>query len=67
LRIPRGSTSAFTVRSIRTLGEAPPAAAGSIAFGGVDLRAGDAVRIEDEPGHPVTPAEQAELLVWSFA
>ena len=43
------------------------AATGSATLDGVDLRAGDAVRITDEPGHVVRASEDTELLVWSFA
>jgi redox-sensitive bicupin YhaK (pirin superfamily) len=42
------------------------AATGSIALAGLDLAAGDAVRITDEPGHRVEAREDTELLVWSF-
>ncbi len=43
------------------------AATGSVSLGGRSLRSGDAVRIEDEPGHVVRASEPTELLVWSFA
>ena len=43
------------------------AATGSVLLAGRDLRAGDAVRISDEPGHVVTASAGTELLVWSFA
>lgn len=43
------------------------AATGSAAVGEELLRAGDAVRLTDEPGHVVRAAEPTELLVWSFA
>ncbi|GAA1912967.1 pirin family protein [Nocardioides hwasunensis] len=43
------------------------AATGAVSLGPESLRAGDAVRIEDEPGHAVTASEDTELLVWSFA
>lgn len=43
------------------------AATGAVSLAGLDLRAGDAVRITDEPGHVVTASAATELLVWSFA
>ena len=43
------------------------AASGAVSLGGEKLRAGDAVRLTDEPGHAVTAVEPTELLVWSFA
>ena len=43
------------------------AATGAVDLDGVDLRAGDAVRLSDEPGHVVTASQQTDLLVWSFA
>ena len=39
---------------------------GSVTLAGVDLAAGDAVRITDEPGHRLDASEETELLVWSF-
>lgn len=42
------------------------AATGAVSLGGTSLRAGDAVRITDEPGHVVRASEETELLVWSF-
>jgi redox-sensitive bicupin YhaK (pirin superfamily) len=42
------------------------AATGAVSLAGLDLRAGDAVRIGDEPGHVVRASEPTELLVWSF-
>jgi redox-sensitive bicupin YhaK (pirin superfamily) len=41
-------------------------ATGAVQLAGRDLRAGDAVRISDEPGHVVRASEETELLVWSF-
>jgi len=43
------------------------AATGAASLAGLDLRAGDAVRLTDEPGQVVTATEETELLVWSFA
>ncbi|TGN63346.1 pirin family protein [Nocardioides eburneiflavus] len=43
------------------------AATGAASLAGLELGAGDAVRLSDEPGHVVTASEQTELLVWSFA
>ena len=43
------------------------AATGAVLLAGLDLRAGDAVRISDEPGHVVRASAETELLVWSFA
>jgi redox-sensitive bicupin YhaK (pirin superfamily) len=43
------------------------AATGAVEIGGRPLRAGDAVRISDEPGRVVRASEPTELLVWSFA
>ena len=43
------------------------AATGSASLDGLPLRSGDAVRIDDEPGHVVVGSEPTELLVWSFA
>jgi hypothetical protein len=43
------------------------AATGAVSLAGLDLRAGDAVRLTDEPGHVVTAVQATELLVWSFA
>lgn len=43
------------------------AATGAVTLGGTDLRAGDAARLADEPGHVVTALEPTELVVWSFA
>jgi quercetin 2,3-dioxygenase len=43
------------------------AATGSVSLDGLSLRSGDAVRVEDEPGHVVSATEPTELLVWSFA
>jgi redox-sensitive bicupin YhaK (pirin superfamily) len=42
------------------------AATGAASLAGLDLGAGDAVRLSDEPGHVVTAVEETELLVWSF-
>lgn len=42
------------------------AASGAVRVGGVDLAAGDALRISDEPGHAITAGAETELLVWSF-
>lgn len=42
------------------------AATGAVSVAGLELRAGDAVRLTDEPGHRVTAAEESELLVWTF-
>ena len=42
------------------------AATGAVTLAGVDLAAGDAVRITDEPGHRLDAREKTELLVWSF-
>jgi quercetin 2,3-dioxygenase len=42
------------------------AATGGVSLAGLDLRAGDAVRLTDEPGRRVTATEPTELLVWSF-
>ena len=42
------------------------AATGAVTLAGVDLAAGDAVRITDEPGHRIDAREKTELLVWSF-
>ncbi|MCF6378595.1 pirin family protein [Nocardioides KLBMP 9356] len=42
------------------------AATGAVSLDGLSLRSGDAVRIEDEPGHVVTADVETELLVWSF-
>ena len=39
----------------------------SVSVAGSVLRAGDAARISDEPGHVVRASEPTELLVWSFA
>lgn len=43
------------------------AATGAVEVGEQQLAAGDALRILDEPGLPVTAREDAELLVWTFA
>ncbi|NPC41606.1 pirin family protein [Nocardioides sp. zg-1230] len=43
------------------------AATGAVSLAGLDLRAGDAVRLTDEPGRLVMATEPTELLVWSFA
>ncbi|GAB3016212.1 quercetin 2,3-dioxygenase [Nocardioides flavus (ex Wang et al. 2016)] len=43
------------------------AASGAVSLGDLDLHAGDAVRLTDEPGHVVTATRDTELLVWSFA
>jgi hypothetical protein len=43
------------------------AATGAASLAGLDLRAGDAVRLADEPGHVVTATAPTELLVWSFS
>ena len=43
------------------------AATGAASLAGLDLGAGDAVRITDEPGRVVRASEETELLVWSFA
>lgn len=43
------------------------AATGAVSLAGLDLHAGDAVRLTDEPGHVVTAGAETELLVWSFA
>ena len=43
------------------------AATGSISVEGLDLSAGDALRISDEPGHLVRATAATDLLVWSFA
>ena len=43
------------------------AATGTVSLGGLSLRSGDAVRIEDEPGHVVRASAPTELLVWSFS
>lgn len=43
------------------------AATGAVSLEGLDLRAGDAVRLTDEPGRRVTATGPTELLVWSFA
>lgn len=43
------------------------AATGAASLAGLELRAGDAVRLTDEPGQVVTATEETELLVWSFA
>ena len=43
------------------------AATGAASLAGLDLGAGDAVRLSDEPGHVVTAVEETDLLVWSFA
>ncbi len=42
------------------------AAGGAVALDGLDLAAGDAARITDEPGRTLTATADAELLVWSF-
>ena len=43
-------------------------ATGAVTLDGVALRAGDAVRITEEPGRTsCAPSEPTELLVWSFA
>ena len=42
------------------------AATGAVSLDGLDLRAGDAVRLTDEPGRTVRAGEETELLVWSF-
>jgi quercetin 2,3-dioxygenase len=42
------------------------AATGAVSLEGLALGAGDAVRIDDEPGHLVRASEPTELLVWSF-
>lgn len=42
------------------------AAAGAVDLGDLALRAGDAVRLDDEAGRPVTATDDTELLVWSF-
>ena len=42
-------------------------ATGAVTLDGVALRAGDAVRITEEPGRTLLAAEPTELLVWSFA
>ena len=43
------------------------AATGSVSLDDVDLGAGDAARISDEPGRVVRASAETELLVWSFA
>ena len=43
------------------------AATGQVSVADAVLRAGDAVRITDEPGHVARASEPTELLVWSFA
>ena len=43
------------------------AATGAATLGGLDLAAGDAVRLTGEPGRLVTATDDTELLVWSFA
>jgi hypothetical protein len=42
------------------------AATGAVSVEGLDLEAGDAVRITDEPGHLVRASAATDLLVWSF-
>lgn len=42
------------------------AATGAVDLDGIGLQEGDAVRIEDEPGHVVRASEPTELLIWSF-
>ena len=42
------------------------AATGAVELDGLALRAGDAVRLTDEPGHAVRATAPTELLVWSF-
>lgn len=43
------------------------AATGRATVGELVLGAGDAARVSDEPGRPVSALEDTELLVWSFA
>lgn len=43
------------------------AATGAVQLAGLELRAGDVVRLTDEPGHVLTATAETELLVWSFA
>ncbi|SEC10130.1 hypothetical protein SAMN04489844_1679 [Nocardioides exalbidus] len=43
------------------------AATGAVQLGDRELREGDAVRLEGEPGRVVTASEETDLLVWSFA
>lgn len=42
------------------------AATGAVDLDGLALRAGDAVRLTDEPGRTVRASEPSELLVWTF-
>ncbi|RYB93932.1 pirin family protein [Nocardioides oleivorans] len=42
------------------------AATGAVSLEGLELRDGDAVRVDDEPGRVVRASEETELLVWSF-
>lgn len=42
------------------------AATGQVSVADAVLRAGDAARINDEPGHVVRASEPTELLAWSF-
>lgn len=42
-------------------------ASGPATVGPLELLAGDAVRITDEPGHTFTATDDTELLVWAFA
>ena len=43
------------------------AATGAVDLDGVVVRAGDAVRLTDEPGRVVRANRPTDLLVWSFA
>lgn len=43
------------------------AATGSVSLDDLDLAAGDAARITDEPGRLVRATAETELLVWSFS
>jgi redox-sensitive bicupin YhaK (pirin superfamily) len=43
------------------------AAIGQVSVADAVLRAGDAARITDEPGHVVRASEPTDLLIWSFA
>ena len=42
------------------------AATGAVDLDGVALRAGDAVRLTDEPGRVLRASEDTDILVWSF-
>ena len=42
------------------------AATGAVDLDGLALRAGDAVRLTDEPGRTVRASKPSELLVWTF-